>query len=291
MTETGHLAIDGLQLEYRILGPEPGVRPTIVMLHEGLGSVSMWRDFPDRLAERTGLGVFVYSRMGYGRSSPCELPRPLTYMHDEAFNVLPSVLERIGFRQGILLGHSDGASIATIYGGGCDDPRVRGLILMAPHFFTEDRGIDSIARIRSDFQSTDLRQRLYKHHGDNVDGAFWGWNGAWLDPEFRRWDIQEFLPNVRVPVLIIQGEDDEYGSVKQIEAARARCGAAVQTLLLPQCAHSPHRDQVKRSLDAVETFVDQVVDSPSVAVSNAGTVQRAELKTAARVEPGDLEQR
>ena len=261
VSETGHLHVAGSSLEYRLLGPPPETTPTIVMLHEGLGSVSMWRDFPDRLAQATGLSVFAYSREGYGRSSPCELPRPLSYMHNEALGVLPGVLESIGFRQGVLLGHSDGASIAAIYAGGRDDPRVRGLILMAPHFFTEDEGIESIARIKAVFQTTNLRRRLYKYHGDNVDGAFWGWNDAWLDPEFRRWDIREFLVNIRVPVLIIQGEDDEYGSEKQIDAARARCGAPVEAVLLPLCAHSPHRDQPQRTLCEISSFVNRISDA------------------------------
>lgn len=261
VSETGQLNVAGSSLEYRLLGPSPETTPTIVMLHEGLGSVSMWRDFPDRLAQATGLGVFVYSRKGYGRSSPCELPRPLSYMHDEALTVLPGVLESIGFRQGILLGHSDGASIAAIYAGGRDDPRVRGLILMAPHFFTEDEGIESIAKIKTEFKTTDLRQRLRKYHGDNVDGAFWGWNDAWLDPDFRRWDIREFLDKIRVPVLIVQGEEDEYGSEKQIDAARARCGALVGAVLLPQCAHSPHRDQPERTLSEILSFVSRVSDA------------------------------
>jgi pimeloyl-ACP methyl ester carboxylesterase len=253
-TETDHLNVGGMRLEYRLVGPSPETAPTIVMLHEGLGSVSTWRDFPDRVAKATGFGVFVYSRRGYGSSSPCDVPRPLTYMHDEALETLPCILDSIGFRSGVVLGHSDGASIAAIHAGGCRDERVRGLILMAPHFFTEDAGIESIARATSEFEAGDLRQRLYKHHGDNVDGAFWGWNRAWLDPEFRRWDIREYLGKIRVPVLIIQGEDDEYGSDKQIEAARAKCRAPVRTVLLPRCGHSPHRDQPERTLVEIAAF-------------------------------------
>ncbi len=276
VSENGHLHLAGSSLEYRRLGPPPETTPTIVMLHEGLGSVSMWRDFPDRLARATGLGVFAYSRKGYGRSSPCKLPRPLSYMHDEALDVLPGVLESIGFRQGVLLGHSDGASIAAIYAGGRDDPRVRGLILMAPHFFTEDEGIQSIARIKEDFQTTDLRRRLYNYHGDNVDCAFRGWNDAWLDPEFRRWDIREFLENICVPVLILQGEEDEYGSEKQIDAARARCGASVKTILLPQCAHSPHRDQPQRTLSEISSFVNRISDSCDSSSSKDNGSERGE---------------
>jgi len=266
--ETDHLEVGGRRLEYRLVGPSPETAPTIVMLHEGLGSVSTWRDFPDRLAKTTGFGVFVYSRMGYGSSSPCEVPRPLTYMHDEALNTLPCILDSIGFRTGILLGHSDGASIAAIHAGGCRDERVRGLILMAPHFFTEDAGIESIAAATSAFEETDLRERLYKHHGDNVDGAFWGWNRAWLDPGFRRWDIREYLAKIRAQVLIIQGEDDEYGSENQIEAARATCRAPVRAVLLSQCGHSPHRDQLERTLGEIAAFSGQAVDLPCAVLSS-----------------------
>ncbi|MDX1529653.1 MAG: alpha/beta hydrolase [Gammaproteobacteria bacterium] len=276
VSETGLLDVAGSSLEYRLLGPPPETAPTIVMLHEGLGSVSMWRDFPERLLQATGLGVFAYSRKGYGRSSACQLPRPLSYMHDEALDVLPGVLESIGFRRGILLGHSDGASIAAIYAGGRDDPRVRGLILMAPHFFTEDEGIESIARIKADFHTTDLRRRLYKYHGDNVDGAFRGWNDAWLDPEFRRWDIREFLKNICVPVLILQGEEDEYGSEKQIDAARVRCGASVETVLLPRCAHAPHKDQPQRTLDEILSFVIRISDSCASSSSEDNESERNE---------------
>ena len=271
MTKTGHLDVDGQRLEFRMLGPPCENAPTIVMLHEGLGSVSMWRDFPDRVAKTTGFGVFVYSRMGYGSSTPCDVPRPLTYMHDEALNTLPDILDSIGFHLGILLGHSDGASIAAIHAGGRRDERVRGLILMAPHFFTEDAGIASIARTKADFESTDLRERLYKHHGENVDGAFWGWNRAWLDPEFRRWDIREYLDKIRAPMLIIQGEDDEYGSEKQIEAARAQCSAPVEATLLPQCGHSPHRDQPERTLAAIAAFSRQVIEGPGAVVLNGAS--------------------
>ena len=290
MTESGHLDVDGLRLEYRMLGPSPENAPTVVMLHEGLGSVSMWRVFPDRVAKTTGFGVFVYSRMGYGSSSPCEVPRPLTYMHDEALATLPCILDGIGFRVGVMLGHSDGASIAAIHAGGCRDERVRGLILMAPHFFTEDAGIESIARSKADFEAADLRARLYKHHGDNVDGAFWGWNRAWLEPGFRRWDIREYLAKIRTPVLIIQGENDEYGSEKQIQVARAQCSAPVQALLLPLCGHSPHRDQPERTLTEIAAFSRQVSELPGAAVSKRNGLRRTKPTTHRHDRSGDVEQ-
>jgi pimeloyl-ACP methyl ester carboxylesterase len=220
--DSGFLAIGAQRLEYRMIGPPPEAAPTIVMLHEGLGCVGLWGDFPDKLQAATGCGVFVYSRAGYGQSSPVPLPRPLTYMHDEARDVLPALLDEIGFQRGLLLGHSDGASIAAIYAGSHQDHRIGGLVLIAPHFFTEDAGIASIEEARKAYDTGDLRPRLSRWHKD-VDSAFKGWNGAWLDPDFRQWDITEQLAYIRVPTLIVQGEDDQYGTVKQIEVAEQEC--------------------------------------------------------------------
>ena len=166
LADQGFLDLCSMRLEYRMIGPRPDEAPTIVMLHEGLGCVGLWNDFPDKLAAATGAGVFVFSRAGYGRSSPVSLPRPLTFMHDEAKEVLPRLLDAIGFRRGLLLGHSDGASIATIYAGSVQDHRVRGLILIAPHFFTEDMGIAEIARATDAYATTDLRAKLARWHAD-----------------------------------------------------------------------------------------------------------------------------
>ncbi len=255
LNETGFVPAAGADLEYRMIGPLPGEAPTIVLLHEGLGCVSLWKDFPDRLAAATGLGVFVYSRKGYGRSSPCQVPRLLTYMHEEGEQVLPSLLDAIGFQDGFLFGHSDGASIAAIYAGASGDTRLRGLVLMAPHFFTEDIGIAAIAAAKTAFETTDLRDRLASHHGKNVDCAFWGWNRAWLDPEFRHWDIRDTLPRIEMPVLIVQGQDDEYGTADQIAAAQDKCAGPVSVALIPDCRHSPHRDQPDRTLEAAAAFI------------------------------------
>ena len=184
LADQGFLELGDQRLEYRMIGPRPHAAPTIVLLHEGLGSVAIWGDFPDQLAAATGAGVFAYSRAGYGRSSPSTLPRPVSFMHDEAREVLPRVLDAIGFRRGSLVGHSDGASIATIYAGSVQDHRVRGLVLMAPHFFTEDMGVAEIARAKGAFEQGDLRSKLARLHAD-VDNAFRGWCDAWLDPDFR----------------------------------------------------------------------------------------------------------
>lgn len=236
-----------------MIGPRPGEAPTVVMLHEGLGSVGLWGDFPARLAEATGLGAFAYSRAGYGRSSPAPLPWATTFMHEHAREVLPRVLDAISLRDGILLGHSDGASIATIFAGSVDDPRLRGVVLLAPHFFTEDFGIAAIARARQAYETTGLRARLGRWHRD-PDNAFHGWSGAWLDPAFRRWDITAELAAIRVPLLVVQGVDDHYGTLRQVEAAKELCQGPVKTVVLPATRHAPHHESPAATLAAIVDF-------------------------------------
>jgi pimeloyl-ACP methyl ester carboxylesterase len=259
LEDSGFLSVNDQRLEYRMIGPRPGEAPTLVLLHEGLGCVGLWGDFPDRLQQATGCGVFVYSRAGYGQSSPVTLPRPLSYMHDEARQTLPALLAAIGFRDGLLVGHSDGASIATIYAGSHQDHRLRGLVLIAPHFFTEDISIASIAEAKRAYETGDLRAKLSRWHRD-VDNAFYGWNGAWLDPGFRKWDITEELAYIRVPILIVQGEDDQYGTVAQIEAAERDCYCPVEVALLPGAKHSPQREAPEETLKIVSGFVNHVLE-------------------------------
>jgi pimeloyl-ACP methyl ester carboxylesterase len=231
-----------------------------VLLHEGLGCVSLWRDFPARLAEATGLRTLAFSRAGYGASDPEPLPWPVTFMHRQALEVLGPVLDAAGIDDAVLVGHSDGASIALVHAGGADPTgRVRGLALLAPHVFCEDLTIRSIEAARDAYEHGDLRERLARHHGASVDNAFRGWNGAWLDPGFRAWSIEEYLPRVRVPVLVIQGEDDEYGTRRQLDAIAAACPGPVETLLLPGCGHSPHRDRPQETLRAIAAFVRRLV--------------------------------
>ncbi len=247
-----------VRLEAAWHGPPPDRAPTLVFLHEGLGSVSLWRNFPALLAARTGLGALVYSRRGYGRSDPIGLPRPVHFMHDEA-EVLERVLDAAGVRQAVPVGHSDGASIALIHAATHPGERVRALALEAPHVFVEDLTVASIAVIGEVYRTTDLRHRLAKHHGDNTDGAFRGWNEVWLNPAFRQWNIEALLPRIRVPVLVVQGADDEYGSERQVEAIRRGVTGPVETLLLGACGHSPHRDRPEAVLEAMADFVREVV--------------------------------
>ncbi len=257
---TGFLRINDSDLEYRMLGPSPADAPTIVMLHEGLGSAAMWGEFPQQLQAATGAGVFVYSRAGYGASSPVKLPRPLDYMHREALDVLPKLLEQIGFRRGLLLGHSDGASIAAIYAGGIADHRLSGIVLMAPHFVVEDVSVASIAEIKTAYETTELRGKLARWHKD-VDNAFYGWNGAWLDPNFRAWDISDYLAYIRVPIALIQGEMDQYGTIRQVEIAQEECYCPVEVTLIKGAGHSPHRDAAGQIVDAISEFATAVLQA------------------------------
>src|ERR1700744_4786418 len=258
LAPSGFISIDNSNLEYRLLGPSPDQAPTLILLHEGLGSAALWGDFPEQLQAATGLGVFVYSRAGYGASSPVELPRPLDYMHREALDVLPALLDQIGFRRGLLVGHSDGASIAAIYAGGVADHRIRGLVLMAPHFVVEDISVASIAEIKRAYETTELKTKLARWHRD-VDNAFYGWNGAWLDPKFRDWDISDYLAYIRVPVMIVQGAGDQDGPVRQIEIAQEECYCPVDVVMIPGAGHSPHREAPQVTLDAVVDFATAVL--------------------------------
>lgn len=251
------IAINGTRLEYVRLPsahPREGA-PAIVFLHEGLGSVSMWRDFPQKVADATGCEAVVYSRAGYGRSDPAPLPRAVGYMHDEGLAVLPALLAELDLDRPILFGHSDGGSIALICAGGTDTP-LAGVIAMAPHVLVEDISVTSIAQAKVAWTTTDLPARLGKYHQD-VDAVFRGWNDIWLHPEFRAWNIEEYLPRIQVPVMAIQGEDDEYGTMDQIERI-ARGAKDVELVKLADCRHSPHKDQPQAVIDAVVEFVERI---------------------------------
>ena len=257
LASSGFLRIGTSDLEYCMIGPAPDEAPTIVMLHEGLGSAGLWDEFPQKLQAATGAGVFVYSRAGYGASTPVRLPRQLDYMQIEALDVLPKLLEEIGFRRGILVGHSDGASIATIYAGGLQDHRVRAVALIAPHFIVEDISVASIAEIKTAYETTNLREKLARWHTD-VDNAFYGWNGAWLDPKFRAWDISDYLAYIRVPVAVIQGGDDQYGTLRQVEIAREECYCPVDVTVIEGAGHSPHRETPEAALAVISEFANAV---------------------------------
>lgn len=252
--ETRWISAGGKRLEGRCWGPAPDTAPTLVLLHEGLGSAGLWKDFPEKLADRTGYGVFAYSRAGYGGSDPVELPRPLDYMTREAIDVLPHVLDAIGFQRGVLLGHSDGASIAALYAGTIEDFRIRGLCLISPHFFTEPSGLAAIAEAKLQYETGELRERLARHHGD-VDNAFRGWNDAWLDPRFKAWNIEEAIAYIRVPVLAIQGDRDQYGTLAQIDALRNELYSPLDAKIFIGGKHAPHLERPDETVDVVADFL------------------------------------
>jgi pimeloyl-ACP methyl ester carboxylesterase len=254
-----HLSIDGRRLEYRWVEPAAANGVDLVMLHEGLGSVSMWREFPEQLAHATGCRTLVYSRQGYGRSSPLDAPRRVDYMHEEARLWLPAMLVRLGIRRPVLFGHSDGASIALIHAASPESD-VAGVIALAPHVKVEELTVDSISAAKSAYLDTDLGTRLSRHHAD-ADAAFWGWNRIWLEPAFRSWNIEALLPAIRCPILAIQGDEDEYGTMEQI-ASIARAAPDARLLPLPACRHSPHRDQPQAVLAAAREFVAGLAIAP-----------------------------
>lgn len=263
--DAGTMRVAGKTLEYRCFGSPPGDKPVFVMLHEGLGCVELWRDFPEKLVKATGFSVFVYSRAGYGHSDPTELPRPLNYMTIEAIEILPKVLDALDAASVVLLGHSDGATIAAIYAGQVTDRRVKGIVLIAPHFFTEVNGLEEIEKARDAFDSGDLRTRLSKYHG-NPDNAFRGWNDSWLNPEFKQWNVADALDTIRVPVLAIQGEDDPYGTLDQVDTIKQRVNlSVVSTLILVQCRHAPHLEHSKVVIEAVSRFCVTLADGSSSA--------------------------
>ncbi len=269
IAESGFLTVGEQQLEYRWFAPAAEGRPTLVFLHEGLGCVALWKDFPEIVARATGCGTLVYSRAGYGRSSPVPVPRPLRYMHDEGLEALPRLLDSLDLRNVVLVGHSDGASISLIHAGSGSADRVVGLVLLAPHVFNEDVCVASIRQAKDAYVDGDLRPKLQRFHGDNVDCAFWGWNHAWLDPDFYFWNIEEYLPGVAVPVMVIQGRDDEYGTAVQYECIEANCAGPVQVVVFDQCRHSPHRDQGEQTLAAVVDFLSRLPCQPALASPTA----------------------
>ena len=252
------VAIDGVKLETVVL-PGDATRPWLVFLHEGLGCVSLWRDFPEKLARRLGSPALIYSRRGYGRSDPLAGWRDVGFMHDEALAVLPKLLAHLAIERSILVGHSDGASIALIHAAAHPE-NVAGTVLMAPHVFLEAISQQSIARITEVYERGELRARLARHHS-HVDDAFLGWSRIWLDPRFRTWSLAAECRQLQVPTLLIQGEQDEYGSLAQLDAIAQAARAPLTRLVLASCGHSPHREQEAAVLAAIEVFAARDVET------------------------------
>jgi len=243
--------VAGHRIEYAWFG-EANRNPPIVMLHEGLGSVAMWKDFPAKLATRTGHRVLAYSRVGYGWSDPITAARAPEFMHDEARIALPALRDALGLERPILFGHSDGGSIALIHAGDGRWP-VAGVVVLAPHLFVEAFSLHAIRRAREVYETTDLRERLGRYH-ENVDSAFRGWNDIWLDERFKTWNIEAEVAGVPCPILAIQGLDDEYGTMEQIDRI-ARLRPETALCKIEACGHSPHRDQPHEVLRVTAEFV------------------------------------
>jgi pimeloyl-ACP methyl ester carboxylesterase len=250
----GTVNVDGVRLAWLRIGAPSGSPRTLVLLHEGLGCNETWRSFPEALAGRTGLPVFAYSRAGYGQSDPVPLPRPVDYLHREA-EVLPQVLSAAEVNRCVLIGHSDGGSIALLHGASDGAGAVDGIVTVAAHVFNEDITVRGIKETAGNYEKGDLRHRLARYHGANVDVAFCGWRDVWLSPAFRSWNIESALPRVRCPLLVIQGEDDGYGSKAQVDAIAAQVAGPVETAMLAECGHAPHLECPGRVLEAIAAFI------------------------------------
>jgi pimeloyl-ACP methyl ester carboxylesterase len=245
--------IDGRSIEYVAIPGDAAAAGTLVFLHEGLGSAALWRDFPRKVAARLRAPALLYSRFGYGASDGLTARRTPRFMHDEALTVLPALLDELGIERPILIGHSDGASIALIHAA-CARRPVEALVCLAPHAFVEPVCVESIARIRQTYLHTNLRERLARYHA-RVDDAFLGWADTWLDPVFLSWSIEDLLGAIDTPLLLIQGRDDEYGTLAQLDRIAARVKGPTRRLVLDRCGHSPHRDQEAAVTDAIVAFV------------------------------------
>jgi pimeloyl-ACP methyl ester carboxylesterase len=246
-------SLDAGRIEYEWVGPDSAAG-VMVFLHEGLGSVAMWRDFPARIAAAAGVRGLVYSRPGYGRSTlrPAGEHWQPDFMHRQAREVLPALLRDLGVENPWLFGHSDGGSIALLYAAAFPQA-LRGAIVLAPHILVEEVSVTSIEQARQAYLATDLKQKLARYH-DNADSAFWGWNDVWLSPAFRSWSIEEEIRAIRCPLLAIQGVDDAYGTLEQVRGIARRVPQA-QLLELPHCGHSPHKDQPQKVIEAVAAFI------------------------------------
>jgi pimeloyl-ACP methyl ester carboxylesterase len=244
--------IAGRRIEYRMIPAQGAAQPPLVFLHEGLGSMALWRDFPDQVAARIGARALVYSRLGYGQSDALLTRRTARFMHDEALQSLPPLFDALGIERPLLVGHSDGASIALIYAASAGRP-VHGLALIAPHVFVEAVCLENIAKIRETYHRGDLKSRLAKHHA-HVEDAFLGWADTWLDPVFMSWSIESLIAHVEAPMLLIQGLKDEYGTLVQLDRIQALAKAATTRVLLADCGHSPHREEEAAVIDLIATF-------------------------------------
>lgn len=258
--EMSVLTLSGGQVEIREVLPADRLSDvTLILQHDGLGCAATWRDIPHRLAEETGCRVIAPSRFGYGGSSACTLPRPLDFMQMEGKYTFPELLDVLDIGRHIVIGHSDGGSITLTYAGAAARTGLLGITTIAAHVFCEDVCVEGIGRTEAEYEAGQLRDALARYHGDNVDCAFHGWSGAWQDPEFRNWNIENYLAGISVPALIVQGREDEYGTLDQVDRIVAGIGPLATPRIIENCGHSPHREQPDELVRTLVTFVQQLV--------------------------------
>ncbi|MCK5163858.1 MAG: alpha/beta hydrolase [Desulfobacula sp.] len=259
---TDFLKLDSKKIEIQWYLKGNKNRPVLIFLHEGLGCTRMWKDFPRMLSKNTGCPALVFSRLGYGNSDPCPLPWKINFMHKEALKLLPKIISQAQIKEYILIGHSDGGSIGIIYSGSRYAPELnglKGLITLAAHVFCEQITVDCIRQAKINYEQHNLRQQLEKYHGENTKNAFRGWNDVWLNPNFINWNIEKYLSNIKVPMLAIQGKNDQYGTIKQIESIKTRV-KHVKTCLIEECRHSPHLDQPEQALNIMTQFIHMAAE-------------------------------
>ena len=255
---TDFLKLNSQKIEIQWHRKEEKNRPVLIFLHEGLGCTRMWKNFPEKLSGLTGCPALIFSRFGYGSSDPCPLPWKINFMHKEALRILPNIIKKAGIKNYILIGHSDGGSIGIIFSGSPYTKGLKGLITEAAHVFCEQKSVESIKQAKSYYEHKDLKQRLEKYHKGNTENAFRGWNDVWLTPKFINWNIEKYLNKIEIPMLAIQGKNDQYGTVKQIRSIQRRV-KHVKTCLIDDCSHSPHFEQQKIVLNVMAEFVQKIV--------------------------------
>jgi pimeloyl-ACP methyl ester carboxylesterase len=262
MNMTQYLQIGSKKIEvqwHKSHGVQKDV-PVLIFLHEGLGCIRMWKDFPKALAAKTGCPALVFSRLGYGKSDPSPLPWKINFMHNQAIKVLPQIIQKAQIKKFILIGHSDGGSIGIIFSGSPqlkDLKGLQGLITEAAHVFCEDMTVECIKQAKINYESNNLKQGLEKYHGSNTENAFRGWNDVWLNPQFMQWNIEKYLKKIRVPMLSLQGKDDQYGTKKQIISIKSHV-KNIKTYMVDHCRHSPHNDQPEIILKTMARFIEKI---------------------------------
>ncbi len=254
----GFLLIESKKIEIQWHRNGKKGAPTLIFLHEGLGCAQMWKDFPYQLSQKTGCPALIFSRYGYGASDPCPLPWKINFMHKEGLQILPAVIKKTKIQNHIVIGHSDGGSIGIIYAGSPYAKGLRALITEAAHVFCEKLSIESITQAKINYEQNDLKQKLEKYHGKNTEIAFRGWNDVWLNPHFIRWNIEKYLPKIKVPMLALQGCNDQYGTLKQIDSIKRKVNHAI-THIIDNCRHSPHSEQPETVLNIMAQFIDDIV--------------------------------